>query len=358
MSALSRALADYLTMRRALGYKLDKTERLPGQYIIFVEDRGEDHLTTETALTWATWPAGADVIWTSRRLAEVRICARQLHVIGPAHQVPPADLLPARTRRATPYLYAPQEISDLMKATTILRGLHLQATYRILIGLLAATGMRVGEAIGLDRDDFDAANGILAIRNGKFGKSRELPLHPTAVTALEDYLRRSDRPRQANLTALLSNSTGKCLRYSIVQPTFRKLLRHCGIAPRSAASRPRIHDVRHGFAVNTIVDGYKVGASGPDASGADALGAGALGGRLAILSTCLGHVDPANTYWYLLAAPALLHKSTDGQGSPFPGQPHPTASVTGIPSAVKPFRTATRTWNSATCRSKSRAMRR
>ena len=176
MSALSQALADYLTMRRALGYKLEKTERLLGQYIIFVEDRGEEHLTTETALTWATWPAGADVIWTSRRLAEVRIFARHLHVIDPAHQVPPADLLPARTRRATPYLYVPQEISDLMKATTILRGLHLQATYRTLIGLLAATGMRVGEAIGLDHEDFDAAGGILTVRNGKSGKSRELPL--------------------------------------------------------------------------------------------------------------------------------------------------------------------------------------
>ena len=181
MSALSQALADYLTMRRALGYKLELTERLLGQLITFVEGRGEEHLATETALTWATQPVGADVIWTSRRLAEVRLFARHLRFIDPAHQVPPADLLPVRTRRATPYLYAPQEISDLLSATTILRGLHLRATYRTLIGLLAATGMRVGAAIGLDGDDFDAAGGILAIRNGKFGKSRELPLHPTTV---------------------------------------------------------------------------------------------------------------------------------------------------------------------------------
>jgi integrase len=118
-----------------------------------------------------------------------------------------------------------------MRATTILRGSHLQATYRTLIGLLAVTGMRIGEAIGLDTDDFDAANGILTVRNGKFGKSRELPLHPTVVTALDTYLRRDDRPRPAKLTVLLSNSTGKRLRYTIVQPTFSKLLRHCGIAP-------------------------------------------------------------------------------------------------------------------------------
>lgn len=311
MSALSQALADYLTMRRALGYKLEKTERLLGQFITFVEDRGEAHLTTETALTWATQPAGADVIWTSRRLAEVRLFARHLHVIDPAHQVPPADLLPARTRRATPYLYAPQEISGLMSATTILRGSHLRATYRTLIGLLAATGMRVGEAMGLDHEDFDAANGILTVRNGKFGKSRELPLHPTVVTALDDYLRRDDRPRQTVAPALLSCSSGRRLRYKNVHPTFQKLLRHCGIAPRSAMCRPRIHDVRHGFAVNTIIDGYKAGASGAGASGAGALGAGALGGRLAILSTYLGHVDPANTYWYLSTAPELLGLAGD-----------------------------------------------
>ena len=296
MSALRQALADYLTMRRALGYTLEKTERLLGQFITFVEDRGEKHLTTETALAWATQPAGADVIWTSRRLAEVRLFARHLHTIDPATEVPPVDLLPGRTRRATPYLYAPQEISDLMSATTILRGSHLRASYRTLIGLLAVTGMRIGEAISLDHDDFDAANGILTIRNGKFGKSRELPLHPTVVAALDTYLRRDDRPSEVNLKALLSNSTGKRLRYSIVQPTFSKLLRHCSIAPRSARCRPRIHDVRHSFAVNTIIDGYKAGA--PE-------------GRLAILSTYLGHVDPASTYWYLSAAPEWLGLAGD-----------------------------------------------
>ena len=238
MSALAQALAGYLTMRRALGCKPDKTERLLGHFITFVKDRGEDRLTTETALAWATQPAGAAAIWTSRRLAEVRLFARHLHVTDPATEVPPVDLLPGRTRRATPYLYAPREIADLMRATAILRGSHPQATCRTLIGLPAVTGMRIGEAIGLDTDDFAAVGGILTVRNGKFGKSRELPLHPTVVTALDTYLRRDDRPRQANLTVLLSNSTGKRLRYTIVQPTFSKLLRQCGIAPRSAACPP------------------------------------------------------------------------------------------------------------------------
>jgi integrase len=291
MSPLRQALADYLTMRRVLGYKMDKAERLLGQFTAFAEERGETHIKTETALAWATQPAGAAANWYSRRLADVRLFARHLRTLDPRTEVPPADLLPARGRRATPYLYTPQEVADLMRATTILRGSHVQATYRTLIGLLAATGMRVGEAIGLDRDDFDAVHGLLTIRKGKFGKSRALPLHPTTVTALEIYLRRDDRPRQVDTPTLLISLTGKRLRYTVVQPIFHKLLHHCGIAPRSATCRPRIHDLRHSFAVSTIVDDYRSGAPGS---------------RLAILSTYLGHADPGDTYWYLSAAPELL----------------------------------------------------
>lgn len=291
MNPLHQALADYLTMRRALGYKMDKAERLLGQFTAFAEELGETHIRTETALAWATRPADAAAIWTSRRMAEIRLFARHLRTLDPRTEVPPADLLPARGRRATPYLYTPQEIAALMQATAILRGSHVQATYRTLFGLLAATGMRVGEAISLDPDDFNAAHGWLTIRKGKFGKSRELPLHPTTVAALDDYLRRDDRPRQAGIPTLLISSTGKRLRYGTVQPIFHKLLDHCGIAPRSAACRPRIHDLRHSFAVSTIVDDYRSGNPGS---------------RLAILSTYLGHTDPGDTYWYLSAAPELL----------------------------------------------------
>jgi integrase len=296
MSHLRNALADYLTLRRALGYKMDKAERLLGQFVAFAEDRGETHVRTETALAWATRPAGADAIWTSRRLAEVRLFARHLRTLDQRTEVPPADLLPAQVRRATPYLYTPQEIAALMQATGYLRGLHVQATYRTLIGLLAATGMRIGEAIGLDRDDFDAGSGIVTIRHGKFGKARALPLHPSTVAALADYLRRDDRPRPAGIPTLLVSSRGKRLRYGTVQPIFHKLLHHCGIVARSATCRPRIHDLRHSFAVSTIVDDYRMGAPGS---------------RLAILSTYLGHADPGDTYWYLSAAPELLGLAGD-----------------------------------------------
>ncbi len=150
MSHLRDALADYLTMRRALGYKMDKAERLLGQFTAFAAERGETHVRTETALAWATLPVDAAAIWTSRRLAEVRLFARHLRTLDQRTEVPPADLLPAQTRRATPYLYTPPEIVALMQATPILRGPHVQATYRTLIGLLAVSGMRVGAAIALD----------------------------------------------------------------------------------------------------------------------------------------------------------------------------------------------------------------
>jgi integrase len=234
----------------------------------------------------------------SRRLSDVRLFAIHLRGIDPATQVPPADILPGRSRRATPYLYSTEEISTLMAVTATLRGSHRKATYRTLIGLLAATGMRVGEAIGLDRDDFDAICGVLTIRDGKFGKSRELPLHPSTIAALGDYLRRADRPRQSsNVPALFLSPAGTRLLYTNVQNTFQRLVRHAGIMPRSAVCRPRLHDLRHGFAVNTILDAYR---NGDDP-----------GARLAILSTYLGHINPVHTYWYLSASPELLKLAGD-----------------------------------------------
>lgn len=182
MSHLRNALADYLTMRRALGYKMDKAERLLGQFTAFAEDRGEAHIRTETALAWANRPVGAAAIWTSRRLAEVRLFARHLHALDGVSEVPPDDLLPARTRRATPYLYTPQEVADLMRATEILRGSHVQATYRVLIGLLAATGMRIGEAIDLDCDDFDAGGGMVPFGTGS--STRRVPCRCTRRRSL------------------------------------------------------------------------------------------------------------------------------------------------------------------------------
>jgi integrase len=261
MSALRQALADYLAVRRVLGYKLVRAEKLLAQFLTYVEDRGEDHLTTDAAVAWATLSPEADRSWASARLSVVRCFAAHLRGIDPATEVPPVDLLPGRTGRATPYLYSEKDIAALITAAGALRTPHRVATYRTLIALLAVTGMRVGEAISLDCSDFDPINGLLIIRNGKFGKSRELPLHSSTVTALGAYLCRGDRPRPrpANTPALFVSTAGTRLLYTNVQPTFHHLVGQAGLKPRSAACRPRIHDMRHGFAVRTILDGYRDG---------------------------------------------------------------------------------------------------
>jgi integrase len=293
MSALRQALVDYLAMRRVLGYKLARAEKLLAQYLIYLEERDENRLTIETALAWAALPAGASRDWISYRLAVIRPFAVHLHGIDPATEVPPADLLPRRSCRATPYLYSEKDLAALMTAATTLRNSHRVATYQTLIALLAVTGMRVGEAIGVDRDDFDKINGVLTIRNGKFSKSRELPLRPSSVTGLTNYLHRTDRPpRRRGTSALFVSTVGTRLLYCNVQNTFQRLVRSAELKSRSASCRPRLHDIRHGFAIRTLLDAYRDDAD--------------PGPRLALLSTYLGHVDPGKTYWYLSAAPELL----------------------------------------------------
>jgi site-specific recombinase XerD len=194
MTPLRQALADYLQIRRALGYKLERAEKLLVQYLEYLDGLGAERVTIENAIAWATRPAaGKDAHWWAFRLSAVRGFAKYLHALDDAHQVPPANVLPNRAHRAIPYLYSQEEILELMAATSCLRGELRQATYRTLIGLLAVTGMRVGEAIRLDNDDLDLRHGILMVRGTKFGKSRELPVHATTVEALRAYLRLRDR---------------------------------------------------------------------------------------------------------------------------------------------------------------------
>lgn len=292
MSPLHDALSDYLALRRALGFKLARTEKLLCQFLAYLHEHGQAKITIEHALRWATFPGGGDA-WRALRLGAVRGFASYLHSIDPEHEVPPAGLLPCPPHRATPYFYADADIAALMSATATLRTSHCVATYRTLIGLLAVTGMRISEAGGLDREDFDAAQATLLIRGAKFGKSRKLPIHASTTQALLRYLRRTDRPRSAVSTkAVFVSGRGARLQAHTAQCTFRELVRRAGITQRSAACHPRLHDLRHTFAVNTILDAYRTGAD--------------AGPRLAVLCTYMGHVDPANTYWYLHAAPELM----------------------------------------------------
>jgi integrase len=245
MSALPQSLAGYLAVRRSLGYKLERPEKLLGQFIGWLEDAGAATVTTQHALAWATLP-DRDPYWHAYRLSVARGFAIYLHTIDPAAEVPPAGLIPARPRRATPYLYCGADITALITAAASLRFPLRAATYQTLIGLLAATGMRVGEAIRLDRPDLDLAAGIITVRQSKFGKTRLLPLHPSTVTALRDYLRLRDRlcPHPATPAVLISPA-GTRLLYCHVHATWKLLTAAAGLAPRSAACRPRIHDLRH-----------------------------------------------------------------------------------------------------------------
>jgi integrase len=291
MSPLRSALADYLTVRRALGHKLVKVERLLGQFVTYLEERGAETIKIEDALAWATAPGGTQA-WHYMRLSAVRGFAAYLQAIDPACEVPP-NLLSARLRRATPYIYSQRQLAELLEATGTLSTPHRAATYRTLIALLAVTGMRIGEAIHLDHSDVDFKAELLLIRDTKFGKTRELPLHPSTAVALGRYRRRRDRPRRPGGTdAFFVSIRGGRLDYHSVQWGFRRLLHQAGIRARSAECRPRLHDLRHTFAVRTLLDGYREG--------------GNVEGRLAALSTYLGHIGPANTYWYLSGAPELM----------------------------------------------------
>ncbi|MBP2325869.1 integrase [Kibdelosporangium banguiense] len=294
MSTLPQALSDYLTMRRALGFKLEREGQLLARFVDYAERLGAEHITLELAVTWATQPIGADRSWHSARLSAVRGFAQYLSTIDEQTQIPPADVLPpGRSQRAVPYLYSDAEIAAVMAATDRIHSPLRAATYATLIGLLAATGMRVGEAIALDRDDVECDMALLTVRDSKFGKSRALPLHPTTVTALVTYARLRNRLCPAPVTpAWFISTTGTRLIYKNVHREFHRLTQQAGLHARSTRCRPRPHDLRHTFAVATLLGWYRDGDD--------------VHTRLPLLSTYLGHAEPSSTYWYLAAAPELL----------------------------------------------------
>src|SRR6266481_3995037 len=292
MTSLRKALREYLALRRSVGFKLETAAHLLPKFVDYLQRRHAPRLTCELVLAWAMIPREKPRL-CAVRLSLVRGFARFMQARDPRTEVPPLDLLPQRRWRATPYLYSQAEIARLVRAAHALQPPLLGSTYGTLIGLLASTGMRRGEAIALDRQDIDWQQGILLVRNSKFGKSRELPLHPTTLDALRDYARVRDRlsPRPKTDSFFVSLAGTRLLRHR-VHLIFRRLTRTLGIVPRSPRCRPRIHDLRHTFAIRTMLDWYRRGVD--------------VECKLPLLSTYLGHFDPSSTYWYLSAAPELL----------------------------------------------------
>ena len=303
MSGLRSHLEDYLELRRGLGFRLGRAALHLKSFTGYLEEAGAETVTIENALSWATAPASADPVYWRARLAAVRPFARYLAPLVPGTEVPPPGLLPGpASRRVVPYLYSGAEISALMAAAAAISTPFRAATYQALIGLLAATGMRVGEAIALDCGDLDAGNRLLTIRDGKFGKSRQLPLHASVLEPLTQYARlRDSRPGKAG-PSFFTSVTGTRLIYQNVHFTFHELTKAAGLQPRSAACRPRVHDLRHTFAVTTLARWYADG--------------GDVAARLPLLSTWLGHADPSGTYWYLTGTPELLALAAGRLASP------------------------------------------
>jgi len=297
MSRLRELVADYLRLRRSLGYKLVEHERFLNQFLEYLEKNQATTITAENALAWAKLPAGASPRWHGARLSAVRGFAAWAQAFNPDIQVPPTGLLPMRTTRATPYLYSEDQICALMNAAAGLVPRVKSATFQTLIGLVAVTGMRAGEAIRASVTDLDLDAGTLTVRGTKFGKTRLLPLHASVVDELRVYLTFRSTAALPGTTALLVSVAGTRLTYGNAQTVFKKLTAEAGITPRSGACRPRMHDLRHSFAVNTLLDAYRSG--------------GDVGERLPLLSTYLGHTEPANTYWYLHAAPELMALAAD-----------------------------------------------
>jgi integrase/recombinase XerD len=291
MTDLRSAVNDYLTVRRQLGFQLREPERLLDDYLSFCEHAGEQHLTTELAVRWARSVKAHPNRW-QRRLGVIRGFARYLTTIDPETEIPSEDLLRAALPRVAPYLYSQTEITALMSAARELSPPVRAATFETIIGLLAVSGLRAGEALGLDRADVDLHDGALHVRAGK-GKQREVPLHDTTTRALVDYGRLRDRSvTELQSPAFFVSPSGSRLSKGAFNGTFAKLIRRIGLEGRGQRARPRAHDVRHSFAVRTLIDWYRDGED--------------VDRQMPLLSTFLGHVDPASTYWYLQAAPELL----------------------------------------------------
>lgn len=294
MNSLRKTLEDYLALRRALGYKLLLDGALLRRFVDFLEQEGASHVTIALAVRWAQQPPDIQPSQAAHRLTFVRGFARHLSAIDPRTEVPPVGLLPRQFQRLTPYIYSDDEIHRLLEAAQELpssAGLR-PWTYSTFLGLLTVTGLRLGEAIRLQRDDVDVLQGVLRIRQTKFGKDRFVPLHPSTVQALLRYARqRNDSfPLPAYPHFFLSDR-GKPLLDRVVHSTFVKLSQHIGL--REPARRgPRLHDFRHSFAVRVLLDWYR--------SGVD------VERRLPVLSTYLGHGHVTDTYWYLSAVPELL----------------------------------------------------
>jgi integrase/recombinase XerD len=295
MNTLREAINDYVAMRRGLGFKLVQMECWLRDFATFMEAQGAACVTAELALQWAMKPVDAQPSCWAKRLTAVRCFARHRSATDPCTEIPAWGLLPHRSKRAKPYLYTEQEIGHLMQAARELppsNGLR-GWTYCCLFGLLAVTGLRISEALALQRHDVDLQQGLLTIRGAKFGKSRLVPLHPSTREALSQYAKRRDDYLEHQAAAnFLVSERGRALKISAVHRIFYELSRRTGLRGTEDRTGPRLHDFRHRLAMETLLRWYRCGED--------------VEQRIPVLSTFLGHACVSATYWYLSACPELM----------------------------------------------------
>jgi integrase/recombinase XerD len=295
MKSLSRAVDEYLTLRRSLGFKLREYGDCLHEFVSFLEENRSSHVTSKLALEYATQRQNEKPVSWSRRLCIIRGFARYRFGADSRTEIPPVQLLRFRSHRARPYLYSEGEIRRLLQAALKIESPHrLQPyTYHCLFGLLAVSGLRLSEAINLEPQDVDWSEGVLTIRGAKFGKTRLVPLHPSALAVLRNYADLRDEIFNGRiLPSFLVTSHGTKLEKTNLSRIFRELSREIGIRKPGVRHGPRLHDFRHRFAIETLLRWYQ---GGEDATR-----------RMPVLSTYLGHGNVSGTYWYLGSTPELI----------------------------------------------------
>ncbi|MCX4173983.1 MULTISPECIES: tyrosine-type recombinase/integrase [Paraburkholderia] len=302
MNTLRQAVQEYLTLRRALGFKLNEADKGLHDFVTFMEQSRAPYITQSLALEWAQQRSNLQPAGRAQRLGFVRAFARYRSATDPRTQIPAQGLLPFRPKRARPYLYSDGEIRRLLQAALQMPhryegGALLPWTYHCLFGLLSVSGMRLGEVRNLELKDVDLTAAVLTIRGAKFGKSRLVPLHASTCKVLADYIGRRERhwAERPVSSFLFVSSRGNRLDNSEIHRTFYRLSRQIGLRGESDSHGPRLHDMRHVFATRTLVRWYQ---SGQDPERC-----------LPILSAYLGHVHVADTQWYLSASPELMCES-------------------------------------------------
>lgn len=291
MSGLAGHVEDYLRLRRALGFKLRFHGRVLPSLAAYLEEAGAPTVTAELAVAWAGLPQGVHPVVWSARLGAARGFARYLKTVDQAAEIPPDRVWPTAAPRRQPFIFAESDIARLLLAARALNPPLRAATFEAMLGLIAATGMRPGEAIGLERAGTDLESGLLTIFSTKSGRDRLIPLHPTVTAALAGYARRRDELCPAPSTSrFFVSSVGTPVHERLADMAFAQLTEGLGL--RAGGRQPRIHDLRHTFAVRQLLAWHRDGAD--------------VNAKMPVLSAYLGHVGPAGTYWYLTAVPELM----------------------------------------------------